>query len=241
MGIESRIGDKDIPGTGLLKLKSGLPDLLRWYQTHAVPLDVGIGAINAMKGASPFGLQIQHAAVFQIKGQMGGSGIESPNQLALPGLGRLGLAVRSDHSGNSAWIFSVFQCLNQLGQSFALAQNTKVRPQVGHAFAGEDGKTAAAQYDGRPADAVYGIDQLFVFAEKSHGIGNVGGVHIAQGNTDQVRCEGADMIDQIPQLGDVISIQNVNLMSGRQCQRPGSPGLMDKPDRAQSLGWRKSE
>ena len=73
-----------------------------------VSLNMGIGAVNAFKRTPSLGLQVQHAAVLQVKLEVGRIGIDPAGDISLPGLRERFLDLRGDDARYRSGIFPVF-------------------------------------------------------------------------------------------------------------------------------------
>ena len=212
VGIEGRIGDEQVSGPGLLEFNSRPGDLFGRRTPQGPALDVRIAAIDASKVAAALGLQIEHAAVAQIKVEMGALGIKTAHD----GLGprfRIGdRRLAHDHPRHAGRIFSLFQGLQQHGQAFAFSDNAVVGLEKLHDFMGKEGEPAAAQDDGGGAAAPHGLRQLPVVRHESLGMQRIGVVDVAQGDGDNVRPKGANCVRQAILVRQAVQVQAAHLM-----------------------------
>ena len=65
--VEGGIGEKEIFGPNSFQTQGGTGHGLRLDQAVRPSLDAGIGAVEAAESTPPFALQVEHAAVFEIK------------------------------------------------------------------------------------------------------------------------------------------------------------------------------
>ena len=74
-----------------------------------VTLDMGISAVNAFKMTSTLGLQVQHAAVLQVKLEIGRFGVDFAVDFPFPGFREEFMGFRGDDTRNFSGCFSVFK------------------------------------------------------------------------------------------------------------------------------------
>ena len=144
-GVEGRVGHEKIAGPRLLQPARRIGDLLRIEKPHHMPLDLRIGAVDAVEAAAALGLEVQHAAILEIVAQMRQLRVELPDDAVWPWGWKYHRGVLRDDAGNRRGIPMAFYGLQQQDQPFALADNSVVGPQRAHRLARKDRKSAAAE------------------------------------------------------------------------------------------------
>jgi len=178
-GVECGIGHKNIFGAGVLQPTGLMGDLPRVQQPHFAAFNVGIGAVTASKRASPFGLQIQHAAIRDIKFCVFGIGIKDPVQLSLPGEIANGRSFRGNHPRNRGRVPLLFQRIEEQRKPLPFSGNAEIRAERPEKFEGKHRVAAPAQNERRLRLHPDNADHVLIVGKETAGAHQVRVVDIA--------------------------------------------------------------
>ena len=208
--VEHRVGEKQVADPVVaLGAQDIFGDGLGIHRPHAPPVDRGVRTIDAVVGAPPLGLYVEHPALLPVIARQLGLELHLDRRQVAPAAASAASVAgidRRDVDLRPAALQRPDQLRERL---FALTVDAVIGVQLPHEGLGEDREPGTADDQRGVACRAYDVRQRLVRGQEAPPVERVGPVDIAQRQPDVTGRQRADAFRELC-VGEQVAVRNID-------------------------------